>query len=287
MNRNTHNSGFGRYRTGFTLIELLVVIAIIAILAAILFPVFAQAREKAREITCTSNVKELGTAVAMYCQDYDETYPIAWGLYGPWWQTVDPYIKAGIVANGSYDSHVHSIWHCPSDTVTQGVSYSANSMVLGGGAAPWGLGPYPAKTLAAIDAAADCVLSAELTPAYNADGTPADSLTDFARWADGEVPNANSDTDPANLAYYQTWLQYDMTGMRPPLDPCPAAVVLSSLWAGSCKMLSYRHMHTTNKSGFTNVLFCDSHAKAMGFGSMKVHNWVPEALSAAQMAQYD
>ena len=61
-------------RRGFTLIELLVVIAIIAILAAILFPVFAQAREKARMSACMSNTKQLGTAVMMYCQDYDETF---------------------------------------------------------------------------------------------------------------------------------------------------------------------------------------------------------------------
>lgn len=59
-------------RTGFTLIELLVVIAIIAILASILFPVFAQAREKARQTTCLSNEKQIGTAVQMYAQDYDE-----------------------------------------------------------------------------------------------------------------------------------------------------------------------------------------------------------------------
>src|SRR5437660_5346619 len=62
-----------RERRGFTLIELLVVIAIIAILAAILFPVFAQAREKARQASCMSNLKQFGVATQMYTQDYDET----------------------------------------------------------------------------------------------------------------------------------------------------------------------------------------------------------------------
>ena len=63
-------------RRAFTLIELLVVIAIIAVIAAILFPVFAQAREKARETTCLSNTRQIGMAVRMYVQDYDETFPI-------------------------------------------------------------------------------------------------------------------------------------------------------------------------------------------------------------------
>jgi prepilin-type N-terminal cleavage/methylation domain-containing protein len=66
-----------RSQPGFTLIELLVVIAIIAILAAILFPVFAQAREKARAISCISNLKQIGLSLIMYTQDYDEAFPAA------------------------------------------------------------------------------------------------------------------------------------------------------------------------------------------------------------------
>src|SRR5476651_819462 len=68
-----------RSRHGFTLIELLVVIAIIAILAAILFPVFARAREQARRTSCLSNMKQIGLALFMYAQDYDETLPERYG----------------------------------------------------------------------------------------------------------------------------------------------------------------------------------------------------------------
>jgi prepilin-type N-terminal cleavage/methylation domain-containing protein/prepilin-type processing-associated H-X9-DG protein len=93
-----------RPRRGFTLIELLVVIAIIAILAAILFPVFAQARAKARGIACLSDTRQCGTAFHMYVQDYDETCPSMWGGSGTclptgegcsweWWFGLMPYIK--------------------------------------------------------------------------------------------------------------------------------------------------------------------------------------------------
>ena len=86
-------------RKGFTLIELLVVIAIIAILAAILFPVFARAREKARQTACLSNVKQITLALLMYAQDYDEMYvpgSLAYSvptLYAEWYKLLWPYMK--------------------------------------------------------------------------------------------------------------------------------------------------------------------------------------------------
>lgn len=94
-------------KSGFTLIELLVVIAIIAILAAILFPVFSRAREQARSAACLSHAKQIGLALAMYAQDWDEVLPIQiipchWGVYGAqgnpygplmWTEQLYPYVK--------------------------------------------------------------------------------------------------------------------------------------------------------------------------------------------------
>lgn len=80
-------------RKAFTLIELLVVIAIIAILAAILFPVFAQAREKARQTTCASNEKQLGLGFIQYVQDYDENFP-NYSLGNNWAGAIYPYVKS-------------------------------------------------------------------------------------------------------------------------------------------------------------------------------------------------
>jgi prepilin-type N-terminal cleavage/methylation domain-containing protein/prepilin-type processing-associated H-X9-DG protein len=112
----------GPRRRAFTLIELLVVVAIIAILAAILFPVFVQAREKARQSACLSNLRQIGTAFTMYTQDYDERLPdrrdlkrAVPGGYQPWssWPPSDPRAAwAALVL----EPYVRSggLWTCPS-----------------------------------------------------------------------------------------------------------------------------------------------------------------------------
>jgi len=108
-------------KSAFTLIELLVVIAIIAILAAILFPVFAQAREKARQTTCLSNTKQITLAMTMYAQDADETFPPGRYFFGGDAWAWDHYIESYAQSAGStaYGIGNQPYLTCPSDTITR------------------------------------------------------------------------------------------------------------------------------------------------------------------------
>jgi prepilin-type N-terminal cleavage/methylation domain-containing protein len=164
-----------RLRMAFTLIELLVVIAIIAILAAILFPVFAQARDAARKASCISNCKQIGTAVMMYTQDHDESYywqsawdqQDDWGA-GPWGASFMSYIRWP-VRHMPYIKNT-GVFLCPSDknrnrgvgasgggAVPYPVSYGTNLMLM-----TYTTGPV---TLAQIQKPAEKIFIAEaLTP---------------------------------------------------------------------------------------------------------------------------
>lgn len=110
-----------KQRKGFTLIELLVVIAIIAILAAILFPVFAKARDKARQASCLSNMKQLGMGVMQYIQDYDELYPSVHN--GAYTVLIQPYVRN------------FQVWQCPSGSI----NYTVWNHHITGVATRWGV----------------------------------------------------------------------------------------------------------------------------------------------------
>src|SRR4051812_21247069 len=146
-------------RQGFTLIELLVVIAIIAILAAILFPVFAQARDKARATACLSNMKQLGLGLQMYAQDYDETLPLG--------NVVRDFAAAGAVPNflGSLEPYTKSkgIFFCPSAVNASAAGYAAATYdpTLLSKSNYMGNGVVMGRTLAIVPAPADIVYCQE------------------------------------------------------------------------------------------------------------------------------
>ncbi len=175
---------------GFTLIELLVVIAIIAILAAILFPVFAQARENARKTACLSNLKQIGLGLMQYAQDYDERLPFWQAAYitNPstaetpeklWKSAVHPYIKGGnstskVVAGTVYAEE--GVWRCPSielwkdglgapNTRTATASYGISMAVAYKRYGPAPASPetryYSGLPLASLRAPADTIFAGE------------------------------------------------------------------------------------------------------------------------------
>ncbi len=230
----------GRRRaSGFTLIELLVVIAIIAILAAILFPVFAQAREKARGIACLSNEKQMGTALMMYAQDYDEGLP-TWNdmwhennihdLSRPetpqdfWDAKLFPYVKSGNTDTPNYsDVDYGGVWNCPSAAGDKSV---AGNMPKG--ARSYGIG---------IGYSTDYI-----------DGSPNNGFFRYLALPDIEKPAQCvfvGESGPSGQLSHPYYGQgyYEHIGQAPPGG------------RPNDRQRPYRH------SGGSNYVFCDGHAK--------------------------
>jgi prepilin-type N-terminal cleavage/methylation domain-containing protein/prepilin-type processing-associated H-X9-DG protein len=194
---------FAARQRAFTLIELLVVIAIIALLAAILFPVFSQARERARQSTCASNMKQLGFAWIQYTQDYDEYWPTGKQANGDgsgWYTSVYPYVKSA------------QLYKCPSDKTTPGqvISYSVNRNLMrvaeSGLTAPPNVGGTVTSSGAFFNSAtmyapAKTVLLFEVlgtTAFFNA--STKDELNSFSAWG----PTATTDPTKCISTFHPT-----------------------------------------------------------------------------------
>jgi prepilin-type N-terminal cleavage/methylation domain-containing protein/prepilin-type processing-associated H-X9-DG protein len=259
-------------KSGFTLIELLVVIAIIAILAAILFPVFAQAREKARQITCASNLKQIGLGILQYEQDFDEEYPMldyndGSGNEVRWYQSVSPYVKNG--QTFSWDSYYNGsggIWTCPDLPVNQPANYGANWELFLDGAPYAATGyPTPGVKISTVDSPSMIVMVSEKGLAKGNT-----SWLQFQPW---EGMWTNGGGTAANNYSYQPHLDIvapndtDETGAQ----DASGNAGFDAAWNGPEMMPRYRHSGNTQ----SNFLFCDGHVKSMGRGSI---NWYTNIL---------
>jgi len=237
-------------RKGFTLIELLVVIAIIAILAAILFPVFAQARERARDITCVSNEKQMGLGALMYIQDYDEAFPESYytradGSIQFWTDCIYPYMKNGTqIKNWAGDMQgtgAGGVFTCPDfPTPTQGFQYGVHDYIFA-----WA--GNPSCTDAVIDAPADKVMIVEKGQASSPDNGQPEFIADEGVYTNSAGNPLGSENDGLDLAYDR-----DVAIGAP--DP----------WLPPSAMPRYRHQ------GHGNMLFADGHVKAVKRGTL---NW--------------
>ena len=223
--------------SGFTLIELLVVIAIIAILAAILFPIFAKAREKARQTSCLSNLKQLGLAIQMYATDY-EGYPMSSSLSSVsprtrWADYLQPYIKntAVFLCNSARESSVLTKTFAHDTSIKYG-GYGYNYQYLGNSRSLAPVLPFTA-TESAITAPADTVAIADTIGVLNQDG----SLSGEGVYvADPPLPSMRGSGKPSGY--------YEATRAMP----------------------SERH------NGVVNVAFADGHAKAMKLSRLDDYN---------------
>jgi len=190
-------------RRGFTLIELLVVIAIIAILAAILFPVFARAREKARQSSCLSNVKQIGVAALMYAQDYDETFnPSNQNCPPPnlnWSQLIFPYVNNDQIFicpsfGGVSTSTCGASYRKPSSYVHGGYAINAWSAVGQGGTTTYGPGYSTGQKLSEMKMPAQIVYACDQS-------TQRDSSNCFRISGMSQMVGGSLYADPARRKY--------------------------------------------------------------------------------------
>lgn len=253
-------------RKGFTLIELLVVIAIIAILAAILFPVFAQAREKARAISCISNLKQDGLAIRMYQQDYDETvvpgyqYQDKDGCEIRWYfDLVDPYVKNA------------QIWKCPDRAARlEGAGCWYTDTGTGRDSLPVGSGPNKRSvdwSYAFNNSWECCALSASDNPVGPFTGDTLGRYYPYPSEASFDKPaDYISLFDGCTLQMWAAAYPQPHTGMVHGFDFLDDTGRNSATWGSNCRG-SVRRDHT----GGANFLFLDGHAKSLR--QTKLENW--------------
>jgi len=261
-------------KKGFTLIELLVVIAIIAILAAILFPVFAQAREKARAISCVSNEKQMGLGLMMYLQDNDDNYPMlqytdAASATGwcDWELAIYPYVKNGAPKNNG----LGGIWKCPSWPGTDvEAEYGINWELSRDGTGTYeaGLSGFSLQTTnqSAVTTPANTAMVMEHgTAAYGSAGNPSWGTAVSAYFDPTESSwtncGININTGAGNDTHNE--LLYDKD----------CALTDTSQYCGTGWATSPGDMQRYRHTGVSNTLFCDGHVKADHRGGV---NWWPE-----------